>query len=170
MSNEVKINTATLEEVLDAYGSDRSRWPGSKRHQLEKFIEKDDAAQRLVREAEALERVMSASPPAVATDDLKARIMASVTNDPERAATVIPITATASGRSSTGGAMNVRTYWPAAALAASFAIGLYLGIAGLGSQAFDGAIQVSGLTAGEGNSESIYWLDLYGAALSEDTL
>jgi len=171
MSKELKIDLTALEAILDIYGSDRSRWPQSSRPALENFIDENKEAHRLLKEAQALDRVMNTSSSFVAGDALKAKIMASVASDTSRSARVVPITAVKSARDHVSGMGKAQQgYWPAAALAASFAFGLYLGIAGLGSQAFEGAVQVSGLASVTSDTENLSWLDDGSLSALEDIL
>lgn len=151
-----------LENILDTYGAMRSRWPESERESLEGLIERDVAAQRMLDEAAALDRVIDMAPGMTASQDLKDRIMAAAMNDSEKEARVVPIGSRKRGTSDAG-AGHVGTYWPAAALAASFAFGLYLGVAGLGDRAYDGAVEVSGLSSEVSEWGGVsYWLD-YGS-------
>lgn len=170
MSKKSKIDLKAFEAILDTYGSDRLRWPRSSRSALDNFIDGSDAARQLLKEAEALDRVLSSSASVVASDALKGRIMASVGSDESHSAKVVPITAARAKAAQSYQVNRMRGYWPAAALAASFAFGLYLGIAGVGSQTFEGAVQVSGLVTGNGDSENSSWLDLGSASAAEDIL
>jgi len=156
-----------LEDILDTYGAVRSRWPESERKSLESLIRRDVAAQRMLAEAAALDRIIDMAPGMIASQDLKDRILAAAMNDSEKEARVIPFGSRKRGASQPG-VGQVRTYWPAAALAASFAFGLYLGVAGLGDQAYDGAVEVSGLSSEASEWGGVtYWLD-YGSVTSTE--
>lgn len=51
-----------LQTVLDVFGSDRRRWPQADADKLSLLIETDSRARRLLVQAEALDRVLSAAP------------------------------------------------------------------------------------------------------------
>lgn len=167
---DTKKYLARLEEVLDTFGADPARWPVSERAALEALAETQDQARRLIGEAQALERVMDSAPALKASDALKARIVAAAANDPVREARVVPIT-TSPGRS--GHSLRVRRaalMWPAAALAASFAFGLYLGVSGVGGQAFESAFQVAAINGAAGDAEAFSWLEDDSGPDAEDLL
>ena len=157
-----KQKLARLGEVLDVYGADLSRWPETDRRALQTFIEVDAQARELHREAQALAKVMDAAPSMRASADLKAGIVAAATSDEHHEAKVVPIDA---GRrpgkpgASPGQSMPL---WPAAALAASFALGVYLGVSGVGGIELDNALRLAELNDGSGAEEAGYaepWLD-----------
>lgn len=115
-----------LEQVLDTFGADRTRWPAPVRRNFAGLLaESADAKQRL-REAEALDRLLDLAPePKVDTRALADRILAAADADirlPRRAA------ASRGPRRAfdTGSAQ-----WPAAALlAASLVLGAFSGLSG----------------------------------------
>lgn len=159
-----------FEEILDAYGAARSRWPESERKTLERLLERDARARRMLDEAQALERVIGMAPGMTASEGLKGRIVAAAVTDREKEARVVPI-GVGSHTANDPAAARVRTYWPAAALAASFAFGLYLGMVGLGAQAYDGAVEVSGLSSDVSEWGGVsYWLDYGSGSGSEGIL
>lgn len=159
MTKDIRLELARLEQVLDTFGAEPLRWPEPERHSLEQLLKTQPAARQLHAEASALERVMDAVPAFAASDALKARIVAAAVSDPVRDARVVPITASPAPLPRHGKGSGVSAIWPAAALAASFAFGLYLGVAGVGGQAFQGAFQVSGLVGNPADAEGITWLD-----------
>lgn len=68
---------ATLEHVLDVYGSDRSRWPAELRAELATLIEDSAEARARLEEGEALDQLLARAPaPAPASADLAAQIVA----------------------------------------------------------------------------------------------
>lgn len=156
--------------MIDAYGADPSRWPDASREDATRLLEQDAAARSLHAEHLALEKVLAASPAMNASQALKDRIVAAAVNDGEVEARVVPIGAgkRAPGQAATPG--RAGTYWPAAALAASFACGLYLGIAGLGDVAYQGAVQVSGLSVDAVDGDAGSWLDFNPGIGSEGIL
>ena len=139
---------ARLETVFDTYGADPARWPEDERAGLEHLIDSDERAARLAAEAAALDRVMAHDPAGDANEGLKRRILAAAVNDGGREARVVPMTA--SRRPAATVAISRRAaLWPAAALAASFALGLYLGLSGLGGTAIDSALRYAQFNGGE---------------------
>lgn len=159
MTKNSKQKPARLELVLDIYGPDKMRWPADERAELTSLFETDPQARRLYAEAKALSHAMNAVPKVSASDDLKARIAAAAANDPTHEAKVVPIS---TGRNRSVGSHVPDPFapvWPAAALAASFALGLYLGIAGVGSPAVEGAMHVSGLAGTGTDTDGIIWLE-----------
>lgn len=126
-----------FEQVLERYGSDRTRWPAPVRMRFARLLSEDGAAEQRLREAEALDRLLDlAPPPAVDARALADRIMAAVEADtvalpaPKRAWSPEIVR----NRVTTGG----RTHGPAAALlAASLVLGMFSGLSGT----FDTAVQ-----------------------------
>ena len=153
-----KKQIARLVEVLDTFGANPARWPVSERTALETIVNTQHQARKLLGEAQALEHVMDAAPVVKASAALKARIVAAATIDPVREASVVPITASPGRSGHSLRARRIALIWPAAALAASFAFGLYLGVSDLGGQAFEGAIRVAGINVSGGDADTISWL------------
>jgi hypothetical protein len=79
MTSEKRLADLTeLESVLDTFGGNPGRWPAGKRERMMGFAASDKDARRLLREAEALDAVLSraAGPPAGNTTRLAERIAA----------------------------------------------------------------------------------------------
>jgi hypothetical protein len=79
MTSEKRVAELTeLEGVLDTFGGDPGRWPASKRERLVGFAASDRDARALLREAEALDAVLTraAGPPVGNTVRLADRIAA----------------------------------------------------------------------------------------------
>jgi hypothetical protein len=53
---------ALLEATLETYGGDRTRWPADVRHKLSGILANNDAAERLIAEAVALDRLLDMAP------------------------------------------------------------------------------------------------------------
>lgn len=171
MTNTTKNKLARLERLLDIYGANPDRWPSSERAELEPFIEIEARAQRMIRESEALEKLINLSSPLAANEALKARIVASAAHDTQRAARVVPISSAGQSHPRTGDANSrIRAFWPAAALAASFAVGLYLGAAGLGTPAFENAFEVTEFVGGSADDDNSFWPDLRAGSPTEGIL
>lgn len=120
-----------FEQVLERYGSDRTRWPAPVRKRFASMVTENAEAKRRMREAEALDRLLDmAPPPAVDTAALANRIMAAVAAEagPARATRPPPrgwVPEIVKSRVATAG----RTYGPAAALmAASLVLGMFSGL------------------------------------------
>jgi hypothetical protein len=79
MTSDKRLAELTeLEGVLDTFGGDPARWPSGKRGRMMSFTATDSDARRLLREAEALDAVLTraAGPPVGNTTDLAERIAA----------------------------------------------------------------------------------------------
>lgn len=142
MTEKNRIEGSTLEafeQVLERYGSNRTRWPAPLRKRFASILSEDKAAVERLREAEALDRLLDlVPPPAIDTQGLAARIMAAVEAEsgpapaPKSARSWSPQVLRA--RVATSG----RTHVPAAALlAASLVLGMFSGFTGT----FDTTVQ-----------------------------
>lgn len=143
-SNAKKLKR--LETVLAIYGSNPAGWPASERAVLERLVGAEPSAALLLDEAVALDKVMERAPAGHVDNALKQRIVAAAAAvaDGSSADRVIPFSVEHARRSGNFVA-DRSTMWPAAALAASFALGLYLGISGLGTNAVDQALEFASL-------------------------
>lgn len=152
MTEERSSELARLERVLDIYGADQSRWPAHERAALLALISRDVRARRLLAEARSLDRVLSAAPEGSPSERLARSIVAAAIGDGDRRARVVPIEVMRSGPPPRREPHErPRLLAPAAVmLAASFAVGVYLGAAILGQSTFAAGIEISGLDNGEG--------------------
>lgn len=74
---KTEMTLEEFDELLAVYGGDRTRWPIEERAAAGRLLARDPRAQRLLAEAEALDRVLDATPaPAVDLDALARRIEA----------------------------------------------------------------------------------------------
>ncbi len=148
-----------LANLLDTFGCDPDRWPAAERAVLESFMRTDKSAKQMFVEAKALARVMDTASAGNASAALSARIVASALEDPAREARVVPL---APKHARTGRPFSIRraaSMWPAAALAASFAFGLYMGVSGIGGTEVEGVLQIA-MTESSGNdADAISWLE-----------
>ena len=83
MTSENKLAELTdFENVLDTFGGNPARWPEARRERLLSLVASDGRAQRLLREAEALDAVLTraAGPPVGNTAALADRIAAAIAN------------------------------------------------------------------------------------------
>lgn len=83
-----KKGMALLEDVLDAYGGDRTRWPAPVRLELSQLLSASPEAQARLAEAAALDRLLDLAPTVSAdrTTVLAERIMAQAARTPRMAA------------------------------------------------------------------------------------
>jgi hypothetical protein len=83
MSN-TSMTLGEFERLLDIYGGDRTRWPIDARAAAAHLVARDADAQRLMAEAEALDRVLERAPlPSLATEAALAdRIVAAAQRSP----------------------------------------------------------------------------------------
>jgi len=170
MEKDTKQNLAKLSGLLDIYGPDAKRWPEAGRDELQLLLQSHPEGRRMLREAQALAQVMDAAPSMTASTDLKAGIVAAAIGNNDREARVVPIAAGRKRRQSTANTQSLGRLWPAAALAASFAVGLYLGVSGVGGQTFDGAFQFAALSSTVSDADSDSWLDNGAGGYVEDLL
>ena len=156
---DIKQKLLHLEHALDVFGPEMKRWRKRERAALEGFVQSHPKARQLLQEAKALAEVMDAAPDHAASDALKARIVAAAVNDSRREARVVPIAASVHRTGHGRRAWPIAAMWPAGALAASFAFGLYLGVSGIGGQAFDNSLQIVALNGDAVDSDDTSWFD-----------
>ena len=130
--------------LLDVYGSDRTRWPVEARASAGQLVARDRAARRLLAEAEALDKTLERAPlPSLAAEAALAdRIIATARRSPR----MVPARNAAAAGGPRRVANNViplpgltaRPRWlptglasAAGMLAASLALGIFLGISNL---------------------------------------
>lgn len=148
MSNETGMNRQLkrFDEVLAIYGADPTGWPADERETLRALMNSDRSAARAYDEAAALDKVMNYAPAGAPGPALKQRIVNAAIADGGRDVRVVPFstrhTEPDAAMDSSQGAL-----WPAAAMAASFALGLYLGVAGLGTTTVNQAIDMASFSA-----------------------
>lgn len=152
-------NRQALEHLLNVYGADRTRWPARERLRFAGFICEDEAAQRMLAEAGALDKLLDCASHASEEREraLKERIVAAALRSGETTLAVV------AGNESTASQrpnwmrmpslrkVPMRREWPAAAvLAASLVVGVMLGSSGtLDSTAQEMAEATGFATAGE---------------------
>lgn len=158
MTNEMKLTELTaFENVLDTFGGDPTRWPAEKRGRLMSLAAEDADAARLLREAKALDAVLTKAGglPVRDTRALADRIAAAVANtapgqpaQPQRGAESVDgasgvviawprsgENARAAGQAAVGSAPprnGLSSNWRTAALlAASLMVGIFVGVTDL---------------------------------------
>lgn len=84
MRMTTKTQLEILDEALDAYGSDRTRWPAPVRLELSQLISSSPEARHMMAEAEAFDRLLDMAPnlPAECVSALSDRIMAQTARTP----------------------------------------------------------------------------------------
>jgi len=170
---------AEFERLLEVYGSDRTRWPVEARASAGQLVARDRTARRLLAEAEALDRALERAPlPSLAREsDLAERILAAARRSPR----MVPTRKVDATSQVVAGADNVvrlpaasqrRKWMPrtaiggaASALAASLALGVFLGVSNLSLGVLPALEQMTGFSLGSG-SNVVAQVDL----LDEDLL
>ena len=133
---------ADFARLLDVYGSDRTRWPVEARASAGQLVARDKAARRLLAEAEALDKTLERAPlPSLAAEAALAdRIIATARRSPR----MVPASnMTAAAPSVADNVVRLasrptRPRWlptglasAAGMLAASLALGVFLGVSNL---------------------------------------
>lgn len=145
MMSKAKTGLDLLQDVLDAYGGDRTRWPAHARLELSQLLSMSPEARKMLTEAQALDRLLDLAPslPKDRVAALSARILAEASHSPR----VVVNTAAARLRP------PVMTQWRrfsagAAALAASLMIGVLAGQSSTLAPAMSEIANVAGLATG----------------------
>lgn len=176
-------NTMTIAEfgrLLDIYGSDRTRWPAEARACAGQLVARDRAARLLLAEAEALDRTLERAPlPTLAQEAAMAERIVSAARRMPRIVSVARVeavrpTAPAADNVVRLPALRGRPRWlttrtafggVAGALAASLALGVFLGLSGLSQGVLPAVEQMTGIPLGS-NGAVVAQVDL----LDEDLL
>jgi hypothetical protein len=178
MSSNI-MTIADFERLLDVYGSDRTRWPVEARASAGQLVARDKAARRLLAEAEALDRTLERAPlPSLAEEAALAdRILAAARRSPRM---VPPARANAAGMARRAidnvvrlPSLRARPRWltppgfgsAAGMLAASLALGIFLGLSSLSQGVVPALEDMTGITLGTG-TRTVAQIDL----LDEDLL
>jgi hypothetical protein len=192
--SNIAMTQAELEHLLDVYGGDRSRWPTEARNAAGHLVARDAPAQRLLAEAEALDRLLERAPlPALAREvALTDRIITAALRsprvvrtqdakqdakqDPKQAATnlanataVISLDSrTLSSRRSLRAGAGVMSgiNRVAGLLAACLLFGVYIGVSNLVQRALPAIAELTGLALPGGSTTAMVQMD----ALDEDLL
>lgn len=107
-----------LAEVLAAYGADPARWPASERDRLQPLLDREPG---LLTEASEIDRVLAKTVPPAPSAPGKAQLLARIAQEKPKVNVVPFERARAKPRPS------IWSWGTAAALAASFAFGIFLG-------------------------------------------
>ncbi len=150
-----------LERLLEIYGADRTRWPARERLRFASLIANEPEAQRIVEEADALDRLLDVAPIVKEEQEqaLSLRIMA--------AARVTESTSLSAGKAVPFAVSNIvklpawmrrpqsagafgASEWPAVGLlAASLVLGVMLGSAGTLDSTMQEVADVAGLSSSD---------------------
>lgn len=189
-SSNTPMTFAEFERLLDVYGADRTRWPIEARAGAGQLVARDAASRRLLTEAEALDRVLERAPlPSLAREAaLVDRIVAAARRSPrmvridEAPAPQAAATDSDAGEAASASGNVIR--WPAArgalrplagsafgraasVLAASLALGIFIGLSTLPQSVLPGLQDMTGLSLDAGaNYATASQIDL----LDEDLL
>jgi hypothetical protein len=166
-----------LARLLEIHGADRTRWPARERLRFAGVISEDKAAEKLLAEAEALDRLLDKAPRASAAgiDALKERIMAAAlkAHEPHVAViaggkNVVALPQVQRGRRP----LTARfVEWPAAAvLAASLVLGVMLGTTGTVETTMQEMAQAAGFGSGTSDGEQVALGDDALGQIDEDLL
>lgn len=147
-----------LDRLLEVYGADRTRWPARERLRFANLIADEPEAQRLVAEADALDRLLDQVPTASKEQEqaLTERIITAAQaqqNTPDHASKLAPAIASTvkfpawARRPQQSGTVSV-SQWPAAGLlAASLVLGVMLGSVGTLDSTMQEVAEVAGLSS-----------------------
>jgi hypothetical protein len=181
------MTQADFEHLLDVYGGDRSRWPTEARNAAGHLVARDREAQRLLAEAESLDRVLDRAPlpplarEVVLTDRIIAAALRSprvvrthdvksVATLPSKAAAVISLADTRTtsrerklrvGAKAMSGINQV-----AGLLAACLLFGVYIGVSNVVQRALPAIAELTGIALPGSNTTVMAQMD----ALDEDLL
>jgi hypothetical protein len=178
MADELKGTTdvLSLEHHLEIYGADQTRWPQAARERFAQLLADDARARTLLSEAAALDRLLDHGPvpSTIKERALRDRIVAVINNEGNAARTDRPgVRSTESPRSrqlSWTSSDRRRAGWQAAALlAASLAIGVYLGSVGELTSEVQLVVEAVGLDT-PADPYQLSWLDDNGSLAGEDLL
>lgn len=153
-----------LEDTLDTFGADRTRWPAQIRHELSPFIASSEEAQKRIREAAAFDRLLDQA--SAADMARQAVVLDAIMKKVERAPRVIIENAPVSKPP-----MQTWQRWSVAgaALAASLMLGILAGQGNSFGVADDLAV-LAGLESTSTTSQQLAQTDDSGGYFEEDLL
>ncbi|MCB1484180.1 MAG: hypothetical protein KDJ17_04730 [Hyphomicrobiaceae bacterium] len=165
MTNNNKTGMDLLQDVLDAYGGDRTRWPAHVRLELSQLLTVSAEARQQLAEAQALDRLLDLAPavPKARIDALAERIMAQAVTSPR----VVAIGRKPASR-------PVTSHWGRlgggiAALAASLVMGIAVGQSSAIAPTVSEIADAAGLSS-SADTQQFAQFDDADVAVYEDTL
>ncbi|MCP4933923.1 MAG: hypothetical protein GY927_06880 [bacterium] len=144
-SNMTKMER--LQSVLDRYGADRARWPANE-HELTGFIKETPQAAKFYYEARAFDQLLDqgALPLQETSSDLQQSILTDFADlHADKDDVVVPFLKTGNRKLPATDIIN--SWMSAAAMAACFAVGMYLGGVGIGDWSLDLATDFANLAS-----------------------
>lgn len=157
------IGLDKLEATLDTYGADRTRWPAPVRHALSGLIAGNTEAQKLLKDAEAFDRLLDKAPryDAARLNRLRERIAAAAVRQPRLIAT--------RPKTMMSPVLRRHTGLVATALAASLVLGIFAGQSSIISRTADTILNGDGVGYAS-SGRQMAQTDEAGSLLSEDLL
>ncbi len=167
MTNESikQTDLKRLEDVLDTYGTLPERWPDDEREMLLRFVGADANAERLMADAKRFEAVLAFAPAGHGGAGLERRIVAAALDDGGREARVVPIEAGRRPARINALPKSLGVSWPAAVLAASFFVGLYVGSSEIVPGVLADSLRLANLSEALDESDDLFGSSVY---LSDD--
>jgi anti-sigma factor RsiW len=101
---QIGMSLERFQAIVAAYGAEPDAWPEAERVQARRFCERHPEAARVLAEAREIDTFLAQAPPAIASDALKAKILASAPQP--------------------RGAARLGRWLPAGAIAASLIVGV----------------------------------------------
>jgi hypothetical protein len=157
------IGLDKLEATLDTYGADRTRWPAPVRHALSGLIAGNAEAQKMLKDAEAFDRLLDKAPryDAARLERLRERIAVAAARQPRLIST----------RPAEAARPVLRRYHGlvATALAASLVLGIFAGQTSIVSRTADTILNGDGVGYAS-SSKQMAQTDEAGSLLDGDLL
>ncbi len=148
-----------LEEVLEIYGPDATRWPADECGRLEELAANEPAGRRLLAEARALAEVMAHAPEGVARRELRMAILAAAMTAGNGRGAAKPASLLEAAWRWFGGESGLAAAWQPAVMAAALALGVYLGVSGLTQPVFEQAVTMASLDSVAAETENLFAAD-----------
>lgn len=157
-----------LEATLDTYGADRTRWPAPLRLSLSGLIAGNSDAQKMLKDAEAFDRLLDVAPQYDATrlDKLSDRIAAAAERQPRLVTSHVP---SITPRPSVWSTLRRHHGIAATALAASLVLGVFAGQLNMFNSTADVLLGVDGASTAS-SARQIAQTDDADSLLDEDLL
>ncbi len=146
MNNSNKIKMERLQSVLERFGADSGRWPENEQ-ELTGFVKETPQAATLYHETRALDQLLDkAAYLPEASSDLQQSILTDFT-DLQAGEDDVVVPFLRAGNRAKNAAYPKHNWMSAAAMAACFAVGIYLGGVGIGDWSLDLASDFANLAS-----------------------